>query len=58
MSVHNFPNIDLLKPGFSVPAYLGIDFNDSTSPVNFEIISSLGKSYKRYFRKVYGNEIF
>ena len=42
--MHNFPNIDLLKPGFSIPAYLGIDFNDSTSPVNFEIISSLGKS--------------
>ncbi|XP_049826846.1 AP-3 complex subunit beta-2 [Aethina tumida] len=42
MSVHDFACITRLPPNCSLPATLGIDFNDTTQPANFEITSSLG----------------
>ncbi|XP_060537052.1 AP-3 complex subunit beta-2 [Cylas formicarius] len=42
MSLHDFSCIPKLPPNSSLPATLGIDFNDSTQPANFEIVSSLG----------------
>ncbi|CAH2003536.1 unnamed protein product [Acanthoscelides obtectus] len=45
MSLHDFAYILTLPPNCSLPATLGVDFNDSTQPANFEIVSSLGKYY-------------
>lgn len=45
MSVHDFACITRLPPNCSLPATLGIDFNDTTQPANFEITSSLGTIY-------------
>nr|XP_022915236.1 AP-3 complex subunit beta-2 isoform X1 [Onthophagus taurus] len=42
VTIAKFSAIETLKPGLSVPVYLGIDFNDSLSPVSLDIISSLG----------------
>lgn len=42
MSVHEFVSIKILGINSSLPGTLGIDFNDSTAPANFEIVSSLG----------------
>lgn len=42
MNVHDFACLSKLPPNCSLPATLGIDFNDSTHPANFEIVSSLG----------------
>nr|CAI5862722.1 unnamed protein product [Callosobruchus analis] len=42
MSIHDFACISKLPPNCTLPATLGIDFNDSTQPANFEIVSSLG----------------
>ncbi|CAG9855394.1 unnamed protein product [Phyllotreta striolata] len=42
MSMHDFACISKLPPNCSLPATLGIDFNDTTQPANFEIVSSLG----------------
>ncbi|XP_076262350.1 adaptor related protein complex 3 subunit ruby isoform X2 [Rhynchophorus ferrugineus] len=42
MSMHDFACIPKLSPNCSLPASLGIDFNDSTQPANFDIVSSLG----------------
>ncbi|KAJ8926924.1 hypothetical protein NQ314_020776 [Rhamnusium bicolor] len=42
MSIHDFACISKLPPNCSLPATLGIDFNDTTQPANFEIVSSLG----------------
>ncbi|XP_055539020.1 AP-3 complex subunit beta-1 [Wyeomyia smithii] len=39
-----FPPIQSLNPKQSRTCILGLDFNDSTQPVNFEIISSSGSS--------------
>lgn len=43
MSIHDFACIAKLPPNCSLPATLGIDFNDTTQPANFEIVSSIGK---------------
>lgn len=42
MSMHDFACIPSLPINCSLPATLGIDFNDTTQPANFEIVSSLG----------------
>ncbi|KAJ8941876.1 hypothetical protein NQ318_001729 [Aromia moschata] len=42
MTLHDFACISKLPPNCSLPATLGIDFNDTTQPANFEIVSSLG----------------
>ncbi|KAL1492701.1 hypothetical protein ABEB36_010917 [Hypothenemus hampei] len=42
MNIHDFACIPKLPPGCSLPATLGIDFNDTTQPANFEIVSSIG----------------
>ncbi|XP_018578940.1 AP-3 complex subunit beta-2 [Anoplophora glabripennis] len=42
MTVHDFACIPKLPPNCSLPATLGIDFNDTTQPANFEIVSSIG----------------
>nr|XP_023022269.1 AP-3 complex subunit beta-2 [Leptinotarsa decemlineata] len=42
MNMHEFACISKLPPNCSLPATLGIDFNDTTQPANFEIVSSLG----------------
>ncbi|KAJ8923706.1 hypothetical protein NQ315_010287 [Exocentrus adspersus] len=42
MSIHDFACIPKLPPNCSLPATLGIDFNDTTQPANFEIVSSIG----------------
>nr|CAH7761482.1 unnamed protein product [Callosobruchus chinensis] len=42
MSIHDFACISKLPPNCTLPATLGVDFNDSTQPANFEIVSSLG----------------
>ncbi|XP_030748355.1 AP-3 complex subunit beta-2 [Sitophilus oryzae] len=42
MSMHDFACIPNLSPNCTLPATLGIDFNDTTQPANFEIVSSLG----------------
>ncbi|KAG5899451.1 hypothetical protein JTB14_015304 [Gonioctena quinquepunctata] len=42
MNLHDFAYISKLPPNCSLPATLGIDFNDTTQPANFEIVSSLG----------------
>lgn len=41
--MHDFACIPNLPPNCSLPATLGIDFNDTTQPANFEIVSSLGR---------------
>ncbi|XP_050519142.1 AP-3 complex subunit beta-1 [Diabrotica virgifera virgifera] len=43
MNLHDFACISKLPPNCALPATLGIDFNDTTQPANFEIVSSLGK---------------
>lgn len=42
MSIYDFANIARLSPNGCLPASLGIDFNDTTQPANFEIVCSLG----------------
>ncbi|XP_044257721.1 AP-3 complex subunit beta-2 [Tribolium madens] len=42
MSMYDFANISRLSPNGCLPASLGIDFNDTTQPANFEIVCSLG----------------
>ncbi|EFA11431.2 AP-3 complex subunit beta-2 [Tribolium castaneum] len=42
MSMYEFANIARLPPNGCLPASLGIDFNDTTQPANFEIVCSLG----------------
>ncbi|KAJ8980729.1 hypothetical protein NQ317_019224 [Molorchus minor] len=42
MTIHDFACISKLPPNCSLPATLGVDFNDTTQPANFEIVSSLG----------------
>lgn len=37
MSLHDFSPIPVLQPGTSLPCILGINFNDSTQPVSFNI---------------------
>ncbi|XP_071449577.1 AP-3 complex subunit beta-1 [Hetaerina americana] len=39
-TVHEFAPIGMLHPSSSLPGTLGIDFNDSTQPVAFEILST------------------
>lgn len=40
--MHDFACIPKLPPNCSLPATIGVDFNDTTHPANFEIVSSLG----------------
>ncbi|XP_050314000.1 AP-3 complex subunit beta-2 [Anthonomus grandis grandis] len=42
MSIHEFACIQSLPANCSLPATIGIDFNDTTRPATFEIMSSLG----------------
>lgn len=42
MMVHDFACIGKLSPNCSLPATLGIDFNDSLQPAVLEIVSSAG----------------
>lgn len=42
MSISEFASIKALGVNTNLPGTLGIDFNDSTAPANFEIVSSLG----------------
>lgn len=42
LSIEDFGCISKLLPNFSFPVTIGIDFNDTTQPVNFEIVCSLG----------------
>ncbi|XP_044765824.1 AP-3 complex subunit beta-1 isoform X2 [Coccinella septempunctata] len=42
MSIYDFASIPCIPPNCNLPATLGIDFNDSAQPANFEIVSSLG----------------
>jgi AP-3 complex subunit beta len=42
--LHEFAAIPTLAPGASVVGTLGVDFNDSTHPINFEIIIGPEKS--------------
>ncbi|CAH0562703.1 unnamed protein product [Brassicogethes aeneus] len=42
MALHEFACISKLPPNCTLPATLGVDFNDTTQPANFEITSSLG----------------
>ncbi|XP_053679944.1 AP-3 complex subunit beta-2 [Anopheles nili] len=44
MSVNDFAPIGRLNPGQAVTGMLGVDFNDSTQPVPFEIRSGSGTS--------------
>lgn len=43
MILNDFAPIDTLGPNASRTGIIGVDFNDSTQPVSFEISSSLGK---------------
>jgi AP-3 complex subunit beta len=42
LAIHDFANIAKLPPSGCLPASLGIDFNDTIQPANFEIVCSLG----------------
>lgn len=42
MSVYDFASIKKLAPNCTLPASVGIDFNDTLQTAGFEIISSLG----------------
>lgn len=42
MSINEFACIKSLGVNVSLPGSMGIDFNDSTAPANFEIVSSFG----------------
>uniref|UniRef100_A0A8D8B752 AP-3 complex subunit beta n=2 Tax=Culex pipiens TaxID=7175 RepID=A0A8D8B752_CULPI len=44
MSLNEFPPIEILNPKQSWTGILGLDFNDSTQPANFEIKSIRGTS--------------
>lgn len=44
MSLNETPSIELLNPKQSWTGILGLDFNDSTQPANFEIKSNSGTS--------------
>lgn len=49
MNIQDFGSISKLPPNGSLPATIGIDFNDTTQPVNLEIICSLGETcLKKY----------
>uniref|UniRef100_A0A1B0DJF7 AP-3 complex subunit beta n=2 Tax=Phlebotomus papatasi TaxID=29031 RepID=A0A1B0DJF7_PHLPP len=43
-AIHVFPAISQLSPNASLTETLGVDFNDSTQPISFAILSSLGRS--------------
>ncbi|GLH02271.1 AP-3 complex subunit beta [Gryllus bimaculatus] len=40
ITMHDFAPIGLLHVGTSLPGTVGIDFNDSTQPISFEIVTS------------------
>ncbi|XP_044727843.1 AP-3 complex subunit beta-2 [Chrysoperla carnea] len=42
--IHDFATIGVLHPDSSLPGTLGVNFNDSTQPISFEIVSSAGSS--------------
>lgn len=42
--MHEFAAIPSLAPGASLVGTLGVDFNDSTHPINFEILIGSEKS--------------
>jgi AP-3 complex subunit beta len=42
--MHEFAAIPTLAPGASLVGILGVDFNDSTHPINFEILIGSEKS--------------
>ncbi|GAB0091047.1 AP-3 complex subunit beta [Sergentomyia squamirostris] len=42
-AIHAFQPIPTLNPNTSITQNLGVDFNDSTQPITFAIVSSLGR---------------
>ena len=38
MAIHDFPALGRLGPGANATAVLGVNFNDTTQPANFDIV--------------------
>lgn len=53
MIMNDFAPIDVLGVNISRPGIIGVDFNDSTQPVTFEISSSLGINYILFLNLIF-----
>lgn len=49
--IHDFATIGVLHPDSSLPGTLGVNFNDSTQPISFEIVSSAGNKPSKSLKK-------
>ncbi|XP_066993288.2 AP-3 complex subunit beta-1 isoform X2 [Anabrus simplex] len=46
MAMHDFATVGVLPVNTSLPGTIGVDFNDSTQPISFDIMMSSGRSCK------------
>lgn len=56
MSMHDFAPLSAISPHSCLPGTMGVDFNDSTQPVTFDLVAN-GKTCRINFKAPVGELI-